>query len=214
MIFHKSIKKKEPDCSTNYSPLDEEIDDICTQIRFMDNNIKTVLVTSPTDGDGKTTISRCISFGLARQGMHILLVDINFRNPNVAPFFSINNRNGVSSFFLRKTYDVNQLVKKTKIENLSILPSGDGKLPNHNLMKKEQFAELIDKVSSNFDYIIIDGETIKNSINSRVVSTITDATLLVVRQRFTHKEDIVKSKAILDSMHVPFVGAIINSVIK
>src|SRR5207237_10811798 len=84
---------------------------------------RSILVTSPSPGDGKSTIAVNLAAGLALNGRRILLVDSNFRRPELHRLFKIGNDFGFSNV-LDSIDNFEQSVKQTTVPNLDVMPTG------------------------------------------------------------------------------------------
>ncbi|WP_416258883.1 CpsD/CapB family tyrosine-protein kinase, partial [Enterococcus lactis] len=111
------------------SPIAEQYRTIRTNIQFASGQqIKTIVVTSSGPGEGKSTTAANIAVVFAKSGQRVLLVDADLRKPVVYKTFQLNNASGLSTA-LSSSGSVADVIQRTPVENLSILPSGP-KPPN------------------------------------------------------------------------------------
>ena len=136
-------------------------------IREMYNTIRTRLmftskgdrcpvyvITSAEPGDGKTLNAINIAITFAEMGKKCLIIDGDMRNPSIHKFFDIRRENGLSEVLAGIAETVN--VRKTKYENLFLLPAGGIPPRPGELLGSEKLKELMGFVREHFDYVFID----------------------------------------------------------
>ncbi len=84
----------------------------------------TILVTSANSGEGKSFVSANLAISIAHDfHSQALLVDCDLRNPSLAHWFGLDNGHGLSDY-IRGRKNISELIKKTKVERLTLLPAG------------------------------------------------------------------------------------------
>jgi capsular exopolysaccharide synthesis family protein len=91
----------------------------------VDYPIRTLLVTSPSPSDGKTTIASNLGVVLAQSGRKVILIDADLRRPRVHKVFNLPNRTGMSNVFVQTPITLDGSIQKTETENLFVMPSGE-----------------------------------------------------------------------------------------
>ena len=141
---------------------------------------KTLLVTSATPGEGKTTIAANLAITLAFSGAKTLLVDADLRLGRIAKAFNISSEVGLSDVLRQRTH-WREVIVPTSTPNLSILPRGKT-LPHpaeHFLGKvTDQFLQ---EVYAEFDYIIFDSPPVMAADDVLSLAPKIDGTIFVVR---------------------------------
>src|SRR5262249_33733589 len=87
-------------------------------------NLRTVMVTSATSGEGKTSLSCHLAASLARAGKRTLLVDADIRNPSIHKLFGLANPQGFSEV-LCSNAELSGCIQATPVKGLSVLPAGN-----------------------------------------------------------------------------------------
>src|SRR6185436_8142340 len=85
------------------------------------NNV--IQVTSPSHGDGTTTVVTNLAISLAQTGKRVLILDANLRNPRVDQVFGVESSVGLSNY-LAGEIELEAIVRPTRVENVSIIPGG------------------------------------------------------------------------------------------
>jgi capsular exopolysaccharide synthesis family protein len=141
---------------------------------------KTILVTSATPGEGKTTIAANLAITFAFSGAKTLLVDADLRLGRIAKAFGIDSEVGLSDVLRQRTH-WREVIVPTSTPNLSLLPRGKT-LPHpaeHFLGKvTDQFLQ---EVYAEFDYIIFDSPPVMAADDVLSLAPKIDGTLFVIR---------------------------------
>lgn len=154
-----------------------------------------VLVTSATQGDGKSFISSNLAVIIA-QGIeeHVLLVDADIRSPMIHRYFGIGSVEGLSEF-LAKDNDVSKILQKTKIPKLSILPGGKPPLNPTELLSSKKMKALLEEVRERYDdrYIIIDSPPLAIAAETSAIANYVDGVIFVIRSGKTPRAAIYEA---------------------
>ena len=89
----------------------------------LDKGLKTIVITSPLPGDGKTTMACNLSIAMAQAGQRVLLIDGDFRKPRVHKVFEMDGEVGLSNVLAGRT-EVYDAIQTNGMVGLSILPCG------------------------------------------------------------------------------------------
>ena len=116
---------------------------------------KIIAVSSPNPGEGKSTSAANLAIALAQTDSSVLLIDADMRKPVQHKTFKVKNAEGLSTLIIMKS-TVSNSIRSNVISNLDLLPAGPIPPNPSELLASEQFKKLLDVLSSNYDYIIID----------------------------------------------------------
>lgn len=193
------------------SPVSESYRTLRTNIRFMSfkKNIKSIAITSPHPGDGKTTVAINLGITMAQAGSRVILMDCDLRNPSVHKGFLLDNNKGLTNI-LAINAPYNDCIFKTEINNLYIIPSGP-KPPNPSeLLGSDNTKELLEQLKSQYDYILIDTPPVLLVTDAALMASISDGTLIVITYSKTEVKDAAKVKDILNNVGANIIGAVNN----
>lgn len=156
---------------------------------------RTVMVTSVLPQEGKSFISANLAISLA-QGVdqHALLVDCDLRLPSVSRLFGISHEQGLADYLLDKS-DLAQLLRKTTLEKLTILPSG---LPPPNpaeLLGSKRMHDLVAELRNRYPdrFVVFDTPPHMVASEAGVLAKLIDGVVLVVRHGVSGKLSIQKT---------------------
>jgi tyrosine-protein kinase Etk/Wzc len=153
----------------------------------MNGQNKRLLVTSSISGEGKSFIASNLAHSLAMTGKKVVLVDFDLNNPSLSHKLDINHAPGVSEYLQEQATADEIMVQTVLHENMFFIPTGE--LPNNpsELMMNGKPEELLNYLSANFDYIIVDSAPVLPVTEAYILSPLCDATLYVIRHAYTPK---------------------------
>ncbi|WP_047390395.1 CpsD/CapB family tyrosine-protein kinase [Exiguobacterium sp. ZWU0009] len=193
------------------SPVAEQYRTIRTNIEFMavDREIQAILVTSATQGEGKSTTSSNLAVAYAQQGKKVLIVDTDMRRPTVHYTFRVANGLGLSSLLTRQA-EKEKAILPTKVDNLSILTAGPIPPNPAELLSSRAMEHLVAQLREEFDIIIFDAPPLLQVADSRITSKLTDGVILVVGCTTSDRQRVLKAKEQLELAEAKILGVVLN----
>ena len=141
-----------------------------------------------------------------------MLVDADMRKPRLHKVFRVPNTAGLSSFLSGNVEFGENLIKKTSIPGLDVLPSGPLPPNPAELLSSYRLRDLIEGLYPLYNFIIFDTPPILGLSDAAITSTQTDGVILVVRSGQTPKEAAQQAKRILESVNAKVLGVILNAI--
>jgi succinoglycan biosynthesis transport protein ExoP len=184
---------------------------IRTGIRFglSDAASRTLLVTSPSPGDGKTTVASNLAIAIAQTGKRVLLVDADCRRPMVHRIYGIEAEVGISGV-LSGQVDLAAAIHKSSTENLDILPCGALPPNPAEMLNSEGFTSLLHDLANRYDQVVVDSPPVAPVTDARILAAACDATILVVRAEKTSRRVAEHARDALVSVGGNLLGVVIN----
>ena len=177
-----------------------------------------LLVSSAIPGEGKTTVSINLAISLTLKGKRVLLVDCDMRNPSVSKALSTGGQKLSTSVCLAKAQETHsdpmEMVQNTDVENLSVLLMGNGEKTALGKKQKKQLSQLLQKARSQYDYIILDTPPCSLLSDAAEIADLADAGLIVIRQDFATRDQILDGVHLLAECRLPIIGSVLNNVHK
>lgn len=152
-----------------------------------------LLVTSSTEGEGKSTLSANLAVVLAQQGKRVLLIDADLRRPNLHVVFNCPSDSGLSTILGGKVAvsDFQQvLLRVEEVPGLEVMVAGPVPSFSAELLGSSKMKQALDLWRGSYDFIILDGAPVLPVTDSVVLSTQADATLLVARYQSTQQQSL------------------------
>jgi len=175
---------------------------------------KTILVTSPAAGDGKTTLVSNLAIAMAQAGQRTLILDADFRKPKQHKIFEINHEDTGLSSVLAGTMTLAEVTRPTEVKGLELLPCGH-EVPNPSeILNSDTFAKLLELITSKYDRVIIDSPPVIPVTDSQILAAVSDITLLVLRAEKSTRKTSQQARDGLLSVGAHILGVIVNDVPK
>lgn len=193
------------------SIISDQFRTIRTNIRFLTNDKENnvILVTSPEDGEEKSTMITNLAVSIATQKEKVLLIDANLRDPIIHRTFHVSNDIGLANV-LQGYAPLETAVTKTDIEQLDVLTSGTKVASPTELLGSANMTNLLKEVAPNYDMVLIDSPTILKSTETRELANQCSGVILVVTRGKTGMAKLMEAKRILKLAHAKLMGVIFN----
>src|SRR5262249_9595018 len=140
---------------------------------------KTILVTSGQMGEGKTTTTVNTAISLAQLGASVLLIDADLRRPSAHKAFGVAPVTGLSTY-LSRNVELDRLIHKLQVPNLSLLPCGPIPPNPAELISSEKMKDMLRILGEHYDHILIDSPPLMSVTDPVILSTLVDGVILVV----------------------------------
>jgi capsular exopolysaccharide synthesis family protein len=183
-----------------------------TNIQFasIDHPIRALMVTSPIPRDGKSTIAANLGVVLA-QGQHrVSLIDADLRRPFQYKIFNLPNRNGLTDALIQPEFNLNGSLKKTKVENLTVLTAGDIPPNPSELIGSEKMLSIVSDLQQHMDIIIIDTPPVMAVSDPIALSTRIDGVIIIVRPGVTKQAALDHTVEQLRQVSANILGIVMN----
>ena len=194
------------------SPIAEAYRKIATNIEFsnIDNEIKTIMITSAKQDEGKTTTICNLVMVMTELKKKILLIDLDLRKPAVHKTFKISNKQGLTDILINK--DDYKSYLHNVYQGLDILTTGMIPANPTEIINSKALKELIKEMSNNYDYIFIDTPPVMLVSDPITISTYSDAVILAIEHGKTEKELAKKAVESLKQVNANIIGAVLNNI--
>lgn len=209
----KQTKKRSPFVTYYYpeSKLADQFQMIQTNINFLisEKTTQTFLVTSPEEGDGKSTMLANLAVSMAQQKKKVLLIDTNLRTPALHEFFHTVNSTGLSDVLTgRMTFS--EVVFHTEIWRLDLLASGSIPKNPVELLGSKMMKDLLVKLKESYDVIILDSSALLKLPDTKLLANLCDGVLLVVKNGKTKLQSATEAKKVIEFAKARLIGVILN----
>jgi polysaccharide biosynthesis transport protein len=195
------------------SPVAEAFRSLRTNLEFIavDKPLKSILISSASAGEGKTTLTANLGLILAQGGKRVALLDADLRRPRLHQELGVSNRVGLSDIF-RGAATVEQALQPFGETGISIITSG-GIPPNPaELIGSVKMGQIIDELESSFDVIVID-TTPTIVTDSQLLAARVNGVLLIVRAGETQNEAVRAMVEQYRHVGARLLGVVLNNVV-
>ena len=183
-----------------------------TNLEFasVDAPVRTLLVTSPRPGEGKTVSAANLAVAFAQAGKRVLLVDADFRKPGVHAMFNLPNTRGLSSMLRTDDVRPESAVQGTEQENLRVLTTGPLPPNPAELLGSKRLRVVLDRLGESNDLLIIDSPPLLVVTDAAVLSSFLDGTLLVIHSKRTRRDAARQAREALAKAGARVLGTMLN----
>lgn len=172
---------------------------------------KVLQVTSPSPGDGKSTLALNIAISIAQSGKRVLLVDADLRRPRQHRLLGEDIEQGFAAV-LRGEVDPIEATVSTEVPNLWFIPCGERPSNPAELLTSPRLQEFIDVVREQYDYVIIDTPPLLAVTDPAAVAPRVDGVVLTFKIRKNIKLTSERARGILTSVGANILGVVVTGV--
>jgi capsular exopolysaccharide synthesis family protein len=173
--------------------------------------ITTLLVSSPAESDGKSTLIANLAVTFAQGGHKTILVDSDLRKPSQHDIWGIGNERGLTTMMLEDGALANPPLVSVGVDNLQVLPSGPLPQVPADLLASQRMNEIIGVLKARASFVLFDSPPVLAVTDAALLGSKLDGVLLVVRAGHTRREHTVRAKQALERVHARIVGAVLSN---
>ncbi len=183
---------------------------LLTNIRLLnkEKSMKSILVTSPSPNEGKTTTIVNLAVTLANQNTKVLIIDANLKRPEIHKHFNLYNNLGLVDLLMDESRSLKEVIQETGIKHLDVVTSGLEKL---NQIDSTSFQQLLTALYSFYDVIFIDSPALLESSITKVLGNHCEGVVLVITRGQTKLKETLHAKKELHFIEEKILGVILNS---
>ena len=196
------------------SVVSESIKTLRTNLQFssVDEDIKTILITSSIPGEGKSFISANLAISFAQTDKKVLIVDCDMRKGRQHRIFKLSNSKGLSNLLIDDMTNLKDYINKTSVPGVHVITRGTVPPNPSELLNSKKNADLLRVLKAKYDVIIYDGVPCNGLPDSIIMSKLVDKVLIVSSDSMTPKSVLESTKKQLESVNAPVAGDVLNNV--
>ena len=185
-----------------------------TNLEFssLDNPVKTLVVTSASPGEGKSTTLANLAITTAQAEKKVYLVDCDLRRPSLHRLFGMANDVGLTNMIRDEALRDTPPLQETQVPGLWLLPSGPLPPNPSELLGSKRMEEIIAKLKDQADIVLFDAPPGTVVTDAAVLASKVDGVLLVFSAGRTKRDHAQKAKALMEKVNARLVGVVLNNV--
>lgn len=180
---HPTRLQKGPPVSTREVPpiFREAMRSVRTNVlySFAEESLKSIVITSAGIGEGKTVFATNLAIAMAQSSQRVLLIDCDMRRPTLHTVLGVNRQPGLSNLLVGKT-NANEVIQRTTVPNLWILPSGHRPPNPPELLASDRFDKMMKAFADHFDWVVLDAPPVMPVTDAIVLAQKSTGVLFVV----------------------------------
>ena len=174
---------------------------------------KFFLITSAGSAEGKTFVSANLAVALAQSGKRVLIVDSDLRKPSLDHIFRVEKSPGLTNVLLSKEIEHSSLpIKKTLIENLEFISSGDHPPNPSELLDSERMERFLSVIREKYDCVLFDSPPAFLASDSFVIAQRVDGVIFVARRGIVEKDILQETLNRFSKLNAKILGIVFNDV--
>lgn len=153
---------------------------LVTSVKYAsDTRLHALVVTSPTQGDGKSTVALNVAIAMAELEPRVLLVDADLRRASLHLKLRMKNERGLSDILVGRSH-FTEVVQGTRYAGMDILTSGTPTPNPIKLLESPRMDDFLNEAKDRYRCVVIDGTALSVNVDSAVVARKADGTVLVL----------------------------------
>ncbi len=184
-----------------------------TRVQFsrIDNDsIKTILVTSAAQQEGKTTVAVNLAGSFAQANRKTLIIDCDLRKPRLHNIFNAERIPGLIDYLFKQA-KFDDIIHDGGIDNFYFISAGTIPPNPSEMLESRQMREFLTEMKKSFDLVVLDSAPIIAVTDSEILCRLADATILVVSADTTESQLMEKSVELIKSGSSSFIGTVLNN---
>lgn len=178
-----------------------------------DRRLRSVLMTSASPSEGKSTVAAHLAATHAGQGKKTLLIDGDLRRPSVHRLYQVPNSVGLSNVLMQQIFWRDAVVRLPDPAGLDILPAGPATRRASDLIGTS-LAELIDEAAREYDLVVLDAPPLLGFAEPLQMASIVDGVIVVARAGDTSRTALASVVHTLARLRANLLGVVLNEVHK
>jgi capsular exopolysaccharide synthesis family protein len=184
-----------------------------TRIQFSHpdkESIKTILITSASPQEGKTTVAVNLGGSFAQSNRKTLVVDCDLRKPRIHNIFNSNRFPGLIEYLFEKA-TLDEIIRKTDSPYLNYITAGTIPPNPAEMLESRAMREFLETIKTQYDMILLVSAPVIAVTDSEILAGLVDASLLVVSAETTETELLEKSVELIKRDRSSFIGTVLNN---
>jgi succinoglycan biosynthesis transport protein ExoP len=213
-IPYENFARKQPLANERdpFSPRSEAFRRLRTNLRFIsvDKPPRTIVISSPLKGDGKSSAALNLAFSLADDGARVVLIDADLRRPSIASSLGLVEEAGLTSV-LSGQAEVAEVIQRAERQSaIDVMASGPVPPNPSELLGTRKMRVILQELRANADYVIVDSPPLLALTDAAVVASSADGVLLVVRTGRTKRDHLHDALESLRAVNANTLGVVMN----
>jgi succinoglycan biosynthesis transport protein ExoP len=196
------------------APVSEAFRSLRTSLEFaaVDSPLRSILITSPSPQDGKTTVAANLACVIAQAKHTVILLDADLRRPQIHKQFQLMNRLGLSNKLVQPKDQLSGSIQNTGLPTLKVITSGSLPPDPSELLGSAKMEEMMSSLVDQFDFLILDTPPVMMVTDAIVLASRVNGVILVVKPSVTRRTELHHVIDQLKQVNARLLGVVLNDV--
>jgi capsular exopolysaccharide synthesis family protein len=185
-----------------------------TNLQFVTtaSRVKSLIITSPSPREGKTTTTANLALTLAEAGKRVVVVSADLRRPQLEKYFNINGEKGLSDWLASNEKEFWEIMYDPGVPNLRVIPAGNTPSKPAELLSSDRMVDMLQVLEAHADMVLVDTPPVLAVADTAILGSLTGGSILVVQAGSTERPAAQRAKdELLRAGYTP-LGVVINAV--
>ncbi len=190
----------------------EALRSLRTLVHFANPGDRVFLVAGPAPMIGKSFLTANFAAVLSQTGRSVVLVDADMRRGHLHDYFGGSRDQGLSEFLQGKVTDLDQICRKTSLDNMDFIATGAIPPNPAELLLHERFSQLLETLQQHYDFVLLDSPPLLAATDGVIIGRQAGLTLMVARYGKTNLNELALAHNRLKQAGVNVLGVVFNDV--
>ena len=214
------------DKSNFYSITEQGTDAVTESFRILRTNLsfladdslgraQRIICASFGEAAGKTFITNNLALSLAFTGRKVAIVDLDIRKGALSKRLGFGGHDGVTNYLVHEQVQLKDIIyNHPEVPSVKIVPAGHSAPNPAELLLRPRLDQLVEELSPNFDYVLIDGVPYGVVADATITNRIADSTIFVLRAEALDRRSLPELQNLYDTKLLKNMAIILNGVVK
>lgn len=174
--------------------------------------IKSVLLSSPSAREGKTTTTANLAVTLAEAGKRVILLSADMRRPLIENYFQVDSDYGLSTWLASDEEEPWDIIRDPGVPNLRLIPTGQVPPNPAELLSSQRMGHLMRSLEKHSDIVLIDSPPVLAVADASILASFAGGSILLVQAGSTERAAAQRAKEELERAGRRLLGVVVNSV--
>ncbi|MCR8669843.1 polysaccharide biosynthesis tyrosine autokinase [Agrococcus sp. HG114] len=195
------------------SPRSEQFRTLRTNLQFIevDDDSRSIVVTSATPGEGKSTTTANLALAIADAGQTVILIDADLRKPKVAEYMNLDGGVGLTDVLIGRA-ELVDAVQQWGAKSLYVLPAGQIPPNPSELLGSKAMATLLKELQAEFDWVLFDAPPLLPVTDAAVLSKHVESVVIVASAGKATKHQLETAVQLLNTVDSDVSGVVLTMV--
>lgn len=177
----------------------------------IDQTFRSILVSSPSPKDGKSTVTANLGVVMAQAGSRVLIVDCDLRKPVQHHIFKLDNHKGFTNCLMMEA-TLGRVLQKAipELGNLDVLTSGPIPPNPAEMLNSQRVREFWPMLLDQYDFVLVDAPPVLAVADASILASQMDGVIMVARYGVTRKEQVQQTREVFQKANAKLIGVVLN----